>query len=267
MTARRPLPLADLPVARARGVRGILTDIDDTLTESGRLDPRAARALEALHDARLPVIAITGRPQGWSEPFARDWPVAAIVAENGAVALFRGHGDLVIEYAQDAATRAANAPRLHAAAARVLREVPEARLANDSAGRVTDIAIDHAEHAHLDRAAIDKVVRVMRAEGLHATVSSIHVNGWYGEHDKLTGARWIVRRLLGRALDAEADRWIYVGDSTNDQRMFAHFELSVGVANLLQFADELDVWPTYLAEGERGAGFDEVARRVLEARR
>jgi len=267
MTAPRPLPLAELPDARARAVRGILTDIDDTLTECGRLDPRAAIALESLQDAQVPVIAITGRPQGWSEPFAREWPLAAIVAENGAVALFKAQGDLVVEYAQDAATRAANAPRLRVAAARVLREVPEARLASDSAGRVTDIAIDHAEHAHLDRTAIAKVVDIMQAEGLHATVSSIHVNGWYGEHDKLTGARWIVRRLLGLDLDAEPDRWIYVGDSTNDQRMFAHFDLSVGVANLLQFADELEVWPRYLAERARGAGFAEVARRVLEAQR
>ena len=267
MTARRPLPLAELPEARARAVLGILTDIDDTLTTDGRLDARAAPALEALRDAGLPVIAVTGRPQGWSEPFARDWPIAAIVAENGAVAIFRRQDKLIVEYAQDEATRVAHAPRLRAAAARVLREVPQARLARDSAGRVTDIAIDHAEHARLDRAAIAKVVEIMRAEGLHATVSSIHVNGWFGEHDKLTGARWIVRRLLGRDLDAEVDRWIYVGDSTNDQRMFAHFELSVGVANLLQFADELEVWPRYLAAGERGAGFAEVARCVLEARR
>jgi len=267
MTARRPLPLADLPEGRARAVRGILTDIDDTLTDGGRLDPRAAHALEALRDAQLPVIAITGRPQGWSEPFARDWPVAAIVAENGAVALFRTPRGIAVEYAQDAVTRAANAPRLRAAAARVLREVPGARLARDSAGRVTDIAIDHAEHAHLDRESISKVVAVLHAEGLNATVSSIHVNGWLGAHDKLTGARWIVRRVLGRDLDAEAGDWVYVGDSTNDQRMFAHFELSVGVANLLAFADELDVWPRYITAGERGAGFAEVARRVLEARR
>src|SRR5689334_9576569 len=97
MTASRPQPLSALPDARARAVRGVLTDIDDTLTERGALDPRAAQALEALHAAAIPVIAITGRPQGWCEPFARDWPVDAIVAENGAVALFREGGELVVE--------------------------------------------------------------------------------------------------------------------------------------------------------------------------
>jgi len=148
----------------------------------------------------------------------------------------------------------------------VLREVPGASLARDSPGRVTDIAIDHAEFARLDAAAIAQVVAVMQAEGMHATVSSIHINGWFGEHDKLSGARWIVRRLFGRDLDAESSRWLYVGDSTNDQAMFGHFPLSVGVANLMQFAAQLHTWPRYLAEGERGAGFAQVARVLLDAR-
>jgi hydroxymethylpyrimidine pyrophosphatase-like HAD family hydrolase len=99
-----------------------------------------------------------------------------------------------------------------------------------------------------------------------ATVSSIHINGWFGDHDKLSGARWIVRRLLGRDLDAELDRWVYVGDSTNDQQMFGHVPASVGVANLQHFANQLHTWPAYLTEGERGAGFAEVAHHLLAAR-
>jgi hypothetical protein len=264
--ALRPLPLQALPAAALRQVQGVLTDIDDTLTREGTLDPAAAAALDALQAAALPVIAITGRPQGWSEPFARAWPLAAIVAENGGVALLRDGRRLAIEYAQDAATRAANAQRLRAAAERVLREVPGAALARDSGGRVTDIAVDHAEFAHLDDAQIERVAALMRAEGLQVTVSSIHVNGWIGGHDKLSGARWIVRRLYGRELDAEAQRWVYVGDSTNDQAMFGHFPLSVGVANLRRFADRLHTWPAYIADGERGEGFAQVAAALLAAR-
>jgi hydroxymethylpyrimidine pyrophosphatase-like HAD family hydrolase len=106
----------------------------------------------------------------------------------------------------------------------------------------------------------------MRDAGMHATVSSIHVNGWYGEHDKASGACWIVRRLLGRDLDAERDRWVYVGDSTNDQLMFERFPLSVGVANLLRFAGQLAVWPAYLTRGERGEGFAEIAAALVGSR-
>lgn len=248
------------------GVAGVFTDIDDTLTRDGAIEAPALDALEALHAAGVPVIAVTGRPLGWSEPFARTWPVAAIVPENGAVALIRQGDGLVTEYAQDAVTRERNAQRLREVAARVLVEVPGATLARDSAGRVTDIAVDHSEFAHLDDAAIDRVVGIMRAEGMTATVSSIHVNGWFGTHDKLSGARWMLQRLFGRALDEVRARWVYVGDSTNDQAMFGYFPLSVGVANLREFAAQLAVWPAFITQGERGAGFAEVARRILDVR-
>lgn len=264
--ATPPRAWSQLPAADAQRVFGVLTDIDDTLTTAGAITPDALEALTQLKAAGLPVIAITGRPMGWSEPFAQAWPVDAIVAENGAVALFRDGAALAIEYAQDAATRARNAQRLREVAKRVLREVPGATLAHDSAGRVTDLAIDHSEFAHLTAAQIDAAMAVMRDEGMNATVSSIHINGWFGEHTKLSGARWIVQRLLQRDLAAERERWVYVGDSTNDQLMFGYFTLSVGVANLMDFASALTTWPRYLTEGARGAGFEEVAQRLLSSR-
>ena len=212
------------------------------------------------------VIAITGRPAGWSEPFAVAWPVQAIVAENGGVMLRTQDGRLQREFAQPEAERRANAERLAVCAAAVLRDVPGATLARDSAGRITDIAIDHSEFAQLDEAAIARVVALMQDEGMNATVSSIHVNGWFGDHDKGSGARWIVQRLLGRDVEAERARWVYVGDSTNDQLMFEHFPLSVGVANLMRFAAQLHTWPAWISAGERGRGFAEVAQRLLAAR-
>ena len=260
MSVTSPRPWAELPDAAARGVIGVLTDIDDTLTTDGAITPDALAALSQLKASGLHVIAITGRPMGWSEPFARDWPIDAIVAENGAVALFREGNALRVEYAQDDATRTRHAARLREVEARVLGEVPGATLAQDSAGRVTDIAIDHGEFARLPQAQIDAVVAIMTNEGMNATVSSIHINGWFGAHTKLSGARWIVQRLLSRELDAH--HWVYVGDSTNDQLMFAHFLLSVGVANLMTFADVLTVWPRYVTAGARGAGFAEVARTL-----
>ena len=266
LDAHQVRPWAELPAARLAVTLGLMTDIDDTLTREGAIEPAALAALHALHEAGVPVLAITGRPLGWSEAFARDWPVRAIVAENGAVALIREGGHIVTEYAQDDATRHVNAQRLHAVAQRVLAEVPGALLAQDSAGRVTDIAIDHSEFTHLPPAAIAQVVAIMRAEGMNATVSSIHINGWYGEHSKWTAAMWMLRRLFGRDLQPEIGRWVYVGDSTNDQLMFQHFPLAVGVANLRRFAAELKIWPAYITQAERGEGFAEVARALLAAR-
>ena len=274
------LDLSQWPAADRRRIVGVLTDIDDTLTTDGAITGDALQALAALHKAGIHVIPITGRPVGWSVPFARQWPVDAIVAENGAVALvklpasphphplpegegIRQQGIIRKLYRQDEAVRAANFERMQRVAERIVREVPGAVLARDSAGRETDIAIDHSEFVTLSPARVAQVVRLMQHEGMNATVSSIHINGWFGDHNKLAGARWIVRELFGRELDDEADRWVYVGDSTNDVLMFEHFSHSVGVANIRRFEAELTHPPRYVTLSERGAGFAQVARAIL----
>jgi HAD superfamily hydrolase (TIGR01484 family) len=260
------LALAEWVTAERSRITGVFTDIDDTLTTEGAI---TADALQALHDLRaagLHVIPITGRPVGWSEPFALQWPVDAIVAENGAVALVRrGHAPRKI-YQQSEELRARNFARMQHVAQRIVAEVPGAALSRDSAGRETDIAIDHSEYVHLPPERIAQVVQLMQDEGMNATVSSIHINGWFGEHNKLSGARWIVRELLDRELDQELDRWVYIGDSTNDVLMFEHFPHSIGVANIRRFEAQLSHPPKYIASGERGAGFAEVARVLLAPR-
>jgi HAD superfamily hydrolase (TIGR01484 family) len=259
------LDLIEWPARDRERIVGVFTDIDDTLTTDGAITADALAALASLRAAGIHVIPITGRPVGWSEPFAIQWPVDAIVAENGAVALVRGGGAKL--YQQDDRLRAANFVRMRQVAQRILREIPGTLPARDSAGRETDIAIDHSEYMQLPAARVAEVVRLMQEEGMNATVSSIHINGWYGSHNKLSGARWIVRELLGRELDAEIDRWVYVGDSTNDVLMFEHFPHSVGVANIRRFEAELTHPPRYITRGERGSGFAEVAHAILESRR
>ena len=267
-------PLLDWPEADRRQIIGVFTDIDDTLTTEGAVPAATVAALGALKAAGLHVIPITGRPVGWSEPFARAWPVDAIVAENGAVALtfqrkISSVGNTGIDsslskiYQQDAVTRTSHYARMQAVAARVVREVPGATVSQDSVSRETDIAIDHSEFTHLPPDQIAQVVQIMQSEGMNATVSSIHINGWYGDHNKLAGARWIVRELFGRDLAAEMDRWAYVGDSTNDQLMFEAFTHSVGVANIRRFESQLTHLPRYITPSERGAGFEEFARVLI----
>ncbi len=268
--------LSTWPAAERRAITGVFTDIDDTLTTDGTITPDALQALGDLKAAGLHVIPITGRPVGWSEPFALRWPVDAIVAENGAVALLAseigrqpmtgGHQQLSKLYQQDAPTRLTNYARMQQVARRVMQNVPGAVLSEDSPGRETDIAIDHSEFVHLPPAQIAQAVQIMQSEGMNATVSSIHINGWFGAHNKLEGARWIVRELFGRDLAAEMENWVYVGDSTNDQLMFEAFAHSVGVANIRRFEADLSHKPRYITDGERGAGFAEVAAALLVAR-
>ena len=255
-------PLSSWPISERQKIVGVFTDIDDTLTTEGAITPDALQALHNLKAAGLMVIPITGRPVGWSIPFASTWPVDAIVAENGAVALLHNAATNQVNkiYQQDSSTRAHNFAQMQRIAQRVLKEVPGTAMAQDSSGRETDIAFDHSEFHKLSQDQIQQVLQLLKHEGMTATVSSIHINAWFGDHNKWHGAQWILKELTGRDLKQELDRWVYVGDSTNDQVMLEHFTHSVGVANIKRFENELKHLPQYIASKERGAGFAEVAK-------
>ena len=260
--------LSSWPQTAREKIVGVFTDIDDTLTTEGAITADALQALHHLKAAGLMVIPITGRPVGWSLPFSSTWPVNALVAENGAVALLHdaSNNQVTKIYQQDSATRSHNFEQMQRIAQKVLKEIPGTVMAQDSAGRETDIAFDYSEFHQLTTSQIQQVVQLLQQEGLTATVSSIHINAWFGSHNKWQGAQWILKQLTGRDLKQELDQWVYVGDSTNDQVMFEHFTHSVGVANILRFENELQHLPEYIATQERGAGFSEVVTALLKSR-
>ncbi len=260
-------PLAALPQAVRVAIRGICTDIDDTLSTRGRLTAEAYAALQRLREAGKRVIPITGRPAGWCDHIARMWPVDAVVGENGAFYMRYDAPSrrLVKRYLVDDATRKANRARLAAVAERILAAVPGSALASDQLYREADLAIDFCEDVPaLPRAAVDRIVALMRAEGMTARVSSIHVNGWFGDYDKLGMTRTLLAEAFATDLDAERERWIFAGDSPNDAPLFAYFPHSVGVANVRSFSDRIATLPRYVTVGEAGAGFAELARALLD---
>jgi len=258
-------PLSSWPQTARDKIVGVFTDIDDTLTTDGAITPDALQALHNLKAQGLMVIPITGRPVGWSIPFASTWPVNAMVAENGAVALLHNKQSNQVNkiYQQDLGTRSHHFQEMERIAMRVLKEIPGTVMSQDSAGRETDIAFDHNEFQQLSPKQIKQVVKLLQDEGMTATVSSIHINAWFGNHNKWEGAQWILKELTGRDLKKELDHWVYVGDSTNDQVMFEQFTHSVGVANIKRFEKELKHLPQYIAQQARGAGFAEVCRALL----
>jgi HAD superfamily hydrolase (TIGR01484 family) len=247
-------------------IRGVFCDIDDTLTTDGRLTADAYVALERLHDAGFTVVPITGRPAGWCDHIARMWPVAGVVGENGAFyfAYDRAARRLEKRFRDDATTRTQNRARLAAVRDRILAGVPGAAVASDQGYREADLAIDYCEDVPpLDAAAVDRIVAIMREAGMTAKVSSIHVNGWFGEYDKLGMTRTLVRERFATDLDARRAEYVFVGDSPNDAPLFAYFPHSVGVANVRRFAGRLDAAPAYVTRAAAGAGFAEVAERLL----
>jgi len=263
------LPLSDFPVEERRAIRGVLCDIDDTLTTGGRLTAGAYGAMERLQQAGLPVIPITGRPAGWCDHIARMWPVTAVVGENGAFYFRYDHVQRVMKraYADETEVRARNRERLVAIGQEIVKSVPGCAIAADQAYRETDLAIDHCEDvARLPRGAVDRIVELMQARGLTAKVSSIHVNCWFGAYDKLAMTRRLMREEFHVDLETARANHVFVGDSPNDAPMFAFFPHAVGVANIGGFAGRLTHEPRYVTRAAGGAGFCEVVDSLLAAR-
>ena len=267
---RMPLePLTRITAAQAAAVHTLVTDIDDTVTTDGRLTAHAYAALEQARDAGLRVIVTTGRPAGWCDHIARMWPVDAVVGENGGL---YGWYDaaarkLRVRHSLDAAGLAANRGRIEAVARAVLDAVPGAALASDQFCRLYDLAIDYCEDVPpLSEAAVNEIVRHMQAAGMTAKVSSIHVNGWFGAHDKLSMTRTLVQERWGLDLDAGRDGFVYVGDSPNDAPMFGHFPLAVGVANVRDFVGRMEALPAFVTQARSGAGFAELVARLVALR-
>ena len=261
--------LSALSAAACRSIRGVFSDIDDTLSTSGRITSEAYAAMERLRSAGLLLIPITGRPAGWCDHIARMWPVDAVVGENGA--LYMRHDDcagkLRKRYALSDEERRAGRDRLQRIAERILREVPGCALASDQPYRECDLAIDYCEDVPaLPPAEVERILALMRAEGMKAKVSSIHVNGWFGDFDKLAMTRRLLREEFDVDLGARRVEYVFVGDSPNDAEMFEFFPCSVGVANVRRFAARIATPPTYITEREAGAGFAELAEKLLAGR-
>lgn len=264
----RPLPLGDAPRTELARVRAVLADIDDTLTSDGRLPALAYRALEDLCTAGFRVVPITGRPAGWCDMIARFWPVAGVVGENGAFAFRYDHARKKMErrYARSAPQRAADRHKLDALAAEIVTAVPGAAISADQAYREADLAIDYCEDVPpLARTAVAQIVALFERAGARAKVSSIHVNGWFGDYDKLSTTRTFLADALGVDLAQDGDSVAFIGDSPNDGPLFAALPMTVGVANVLDFVGEIAVMPSYVTQGRGGDGFAEFASALLSA--
>ncbi len=263
------LPLSDAPREALAGVTAVLTDIDDTLTLHGRLPAEAFAALWALKQAGIKVVPITGRPAGWCDLIARQWPVDGVVGENGAF-YFRYDDDarkMIRVYAQPAETRRANSEKLWEIAGRVLKAFPGTAIASDQAYREIDVAVDFCEDVPpLPLATAQKIAQAFHAEGAAAKVSSIHVNAWFGSHDKLTMSTRFLSEALDIRVETMRDKVAYCGDSPNDAPMYAYFPMGIGVANIVPYAEIMPHLPAYVTTREGGHGFAEFAAMVIRAR-
>ena len=248
------IPIEECPRKTLVEVKAVLTDIDDTLSLHGRIPAEAYASLEALREAGLVVVPITGRPAGWCDHIARMWPVDGVVGENGAFYFRYDAKRRKMErvYAQSAEERRANLDRSVESGASRVEGISGTAVASDQAYREIDVAIDFCEDVPpLPLATAEKIKEAFEAEGATAKISSIHVNAWYGDHDKLSMSKRFLSEVCGIDADRERERIIYAGDSPNDSPMYAYFPNGVGVANITAYA-EADEASAALCDGGRG---------------
>lgn len=261
--------IADMPSNIAANIQVVLADIDDTITTDGRLTADAYAALEKLKIAGIRVAPVTGRPAGWCDMVARFWPVDGVVGENGAFYYaYDQNAKKMIRKYHPALDQYINDPtRFDHIKTRIMHEVPGAAISADQAFRMADLAIDFCEDVPaLPTSDIARIKTIFEEEGAIAKVSSIHVNGWYGEYDKLAMSRTFLHDILSLDADKDNGSIVFVGDSPNDAPMFGMFDHSCGVANVLDFKDTLPAEPTWVASHKGGAGFVEIVEKILSAR-
>ena len=254
-------------VKTAKNLLGVFFDIDDTFTTAGKILPVAFRALWTLRNAGLKVVPITGRPAGWCDHIARMWPVDGIVGENGAFYFWFDEGERKLKkrFLDSDEVRAQNLRRLMGIRNEILARVPGSAVSSDQRYRETDLAVDYCEDVTpLDQKSVDQICEIFRNHGARCKVSSIHVNGWFGDYDKLGMTKTLAWERWHLDLDTNKERFFFCGDSPNDEPMFHYFRYTAGVKNILRFADRMKHLPTFIASRAGGEGFAEIVGELLQ---
>ncbi len=265
--ARDARSMREIEAALCRSLAAVFCDLDDTVTTGGKISANAFTALWRLHEAGLAVVVVTGRPAGWADHLARMWPVHGVIGENGGL-YFRYTGGAMRRYfAYSAEERTAFRTRLDRIGEEILQAVPGAAIAADQPYREFDLAVDVAEDVpHLPPRDVQRIQQIFQIHGARAKISSIHVNGWFGDFDKLTTTKRYLGAELGLDPEAAKSRVMFIGDSPNDEPMFSFFPNAVGVAGLTRFADCMTAWPAFVTESAGGTGFAEAVDVILKKR-
>lgn len=265
-----PIPIQEIPPERCRALQTWFTDIDDTITQDGLLPASTFQRLWALQAAGVAAVVVTGRPAGWCDHIARMWPVAGVIGENGALVYRydRASRRMSRTYLLSERQRQEGRRRLERIRRRVLQEVPACGIAADQPFRLTDLAVDYREDVGpLRPEELQAICRIIESEGATYKVSSIHVNCWYGDFDKVSGARrFLEERGLELFSPEVQSSSLFSGDSPNDEPLFGALEASVAVANIRPFLAGLKNPPAYLTEREAAAGFAEAVDVILGKR-
>ncbi|NAW67319.1 HAD-IIB family hydrolase [Photobacterium halotolerans] len=266
-----PDPLSELNPERLKEIEWLLTDVDDTLTWQGKLPPEALIALAELERIGVKVVAVTGACAGWCDQMAKMWPLHGVIGENGAFWMRKDTTGFNTTFSRPAQTMINEQRTLQESIAGILVDYPDVEFSQDQTFRYCDVAVNIAQNRtpvapSTTMEILNRIVNLnIESNPVNATLSSIHINAWVGNHSKRTSAEAYIRQFNEGDLP-NLDRVTYVGDSLNDEGMFGWLPLTFAVNNIRPLLTTLNHQPSFLTQENGGFGFAQLASLIVKAK-
>ncbi len=250
-------PLEGLSTMELENIQLIISDVDDTITTDGRLHPCALEAMEEAERKGYRIILLSGGSAGWCEVYLRHWPVFMVIAESGAVLMYRDENGN-IQYQQNPAISESDSKKRDD----LVKMIGHEYLSSDQYARLYDIAVDLAK-TPLDR--LEDIKKAASGMGASFAQSSIHLNIWFGSYSKRKGLLSFME-LCGIDEETLRSSSIYLGDAKNDEEMFDLIPLSVGMKSVADRRSDFVHLPTFIADSYGGEGFSKTLSLLPERR-
>jgi hydroxymethylpyrimidine pyrophosphatase-like HAD family hydrolase len=234
----------------------IATDMDGTLTRTGKFSADLLQALDQLQQAGIPVVIVTGRSAGWVGGLVHYLPVAGAIAENGGVYIDTNGRSEILTPDWDGQT---HRPQLAQLFARLQQRWPQIQPSPDNPFRLTDWTFAVTDVTPPDLPVLQQVCQDW---GWDLTYSTVQVHLFKPGQSKAIALQQVLKTHFP-GIDPEAV--LTVGDSPNDESLFdpQRFPHSLGVANISHYWHKLSHHPTWVSQAAELDGFLEMVRALI----
>ncbi len=236
----------------------LATDMDGTLTKYGKFTSKLLKTLESLSEAKIPVLIVTGRSAGWVSAISSLMPIVGAIAENGGLFYSSGNSEpVIITHIPDLVQHRQHLANTFAV---LQSQFPQIRESTDNRFRVTDWTFDLTS---LTTDELKNISNICQQMNWGFTYSNVQCHIKPQEQNKAVGLLKVLRQYFPTYFPEQV---ITVGDSPNDESLFnqRYFPISVGVANIQEYTDQLQYQPAYITTAAEGDGFCELCSYILQ---
>lgn len=248
-------------------IRYVFTDVDDTLTTKGKLLSETLSAMYRLKEQGFIIVPVTGACAGWCDQIIRLWPVDAVIGENGAFVMqLNDQQQLNIQFWDDESKMKAEQQKLEMIIGEMLHKTPGLSFSKDHSYRLCDVAVDYQQDnktSCLNSA--NHLVDKLKKLGANARFSSIHINAWFGDFNKLSMTQRVLSDIFKLDESEMLEQVAYIGDAPNDEPMFEFFKHTFGVGNVRNHLPSMQFHPNTVLMQEGGLGFVEFSNDLLKS--